>query len=198
MFLCTVRDSTCAQTIIRCLPAWLSGSDSLPIDFVLDRRLWISWLPRLRFCGRCRNLEITIMITNTARGISASQTDFVIIYMKNKWQSSLKLHFVENKLTNILAHLQATQCVFRRLRWRQLDQPLRPIEDNKITNILILFETFWFTNILILIQLRLCQLGIFALNKCCIVLRRQSCNCIDLIHPSRLWVCVTHHHYEVI
>ena len=40
-----------------CLPD--SGSDPLPIDFILDKRLWISWFPRLRFCGRCRNLEIT-------------------------------------------------------------------------------------------------------------------------------------------
>jgi len=42
---------------------WLSGSDPLPIDFVLDQRLWISCFPRLRFYGRCRNLEFTITIT---------------------------------------------------------------------------------------------------------------------------------------
>jgi len=43
---------------------WLSESDpdSLPIDFVLDKRLWMSWFPRLRFCGRCRNLELRFTI----------------------------------------------------------------------------------------------------------------------------------------
>ena len=33
-----------------CLPD--SGSDPLPIDFILDKRRRISWFPRLRFCGR--------------------------------------------------------------------------------------------------------------------------------------------------
>ena len=33
------------------------GSDPLPFDFVLDKRLWISWFLRLLFCGRFRNLE---------------------------------------------------------------------------------------------------------------------------------------------
>ena len=46
-----------------CLSAWLSESWPLPIDFVLVKRLWINWFPRLRFCGRCRNLEFVIMIT---------------------------------------------------------------------------------------------------------------------------------------
>ena len=45
-----------------CLPD--SGSDPLPINFVLDKRLWIRWFPQPRFCGRCRNLEFTITITN--------------------------------------------------------------------------------------------------------------------------------------
>ena len=46
-----------------------SESDPLPIDFVLDKRLmWISWFPRLRFCGLCRNLEFTITITITMSG----------------------------------------------------------------------------------------------------------------------------------
>ena len=45
------------------LPAWLSGSDPLPIDFVLDKRLWTSWFPQFRCCGRCRYLEF--MITNS-------------------------------------------------------------------------------------------------------------------------------------
>src|SRR6218665_3815753 len=31
--------------------------------FCFGKRLWISWFPQLRFCGRCRNLEITITIT---------------------------------------------------------------------------------------------------------------------------------------
>jgi len=44
------------------LRAWLSGSDPLPINFVSDKCLWTSWFPRLRFCGRCRNLEITVTI----------------------------------------------------------------------------------------------------------------------------------------
>ena len=40
----------------------MSGSDPMTIDFVLDKRLWISWYRRLRFCGRCRNLEFTFTI----------------------------------------------------------------------------------------------------------------------------------------
>ena len=36
----------------------------LPNDFVLVKRLWISWFPQLRFCGRSRNLEFTSTITN--------------------------------------------------------------------------------------------------------------------------------------
>ena len=35
----------------------------LPIDLVLVKSLWISWFPRLRFCGRSRNLEFAITIT---------------------------------------------------------------------------------------------------------------------------------------
>ena len=45
-----------------CLPSWLSGSWPLHIDFVLVKRLWISWFLRLRFCGRFRNQEFTITI----------------------------------------------------------------------------------------------------------------------------------------
>ena len=37
-----------------------SGSDPLPIGFVLGKRLWVSWFPRPRFCGRCRNIEFTM------------------------------------------------------------------------------------------------------------------------------------------
>jgi len=47
--------------------------DPLPNDFVLHKRLWISWFPRLRFCGRCRNLEFTItmyMHTDTCRKLT--------------------------------------------------------------------------------------------------------------------------------
>jgi len=59
-----VTYGTCIIVCFRltvCLPAWLSGSDPLPtIDFVLDKRLWISWFPWPRFCGRCRNIEFTI------------------------------------------------------------------------------------------------------------------------------------------
>ena len=47
------------------LSAWLSGSWPLPIDFVLVKRLWISWFLRLRFCGRSRNLEFTITISQS-------------------------------------------------------------------------------------------------------------------------------------
>ena len=40
-----------------CLP------DSLDfVDFVLVKHLWISWFPRLSFCGRSRNLEFMITI----------------------------------------------------------------------------------------------------------------------------------------
>ena len=31
--------------------------------FCFDKRLWISWFPRLRFCGHSRNLEFTITIS---------------------------------------------------------------------------------------------------------------------------------------
>jgi len=37
--------------------------DPLPIDYVLVKRLGISWFPQLHFCGRCRNLELTIMMS---------------------------------------------------------------------------------------------------------------------------------------
>ena len=44
-----------------CLPDSLDLT--LPIDFVLDKRLWKSWwFPWPRFCGRCRNLEFTTTI----------------------------------------------------------------------------------------------------------------------------------------
>jgi len=39
--------------------------DPLPIDFTFVRRLQISWFPWLRFCGRCRNLEFTIIVVLT-------------------------------------------------------------------------------------------------------------------------------------
>jgi len=48
------------------LIVWLSGFYPLPIHFVLDKLLWISWFPRLCFCGRCRNLEIAIKISYLA------------------------------------------------------------------------------------------------------------------------------------
>jgi len=49
-----------------CLPDSLDF-DPLPIDFVFIERLWISWFPRLRFCGRCRSYEFTITITITLK-----------------------------------------------------------------------------------------------------------------------------------
>jgi len=60
---CNLRDP-----ILIVLPAWFSGPDPLLIDFVLDKRLWISWFPWLRFCGRCRNLEFTITIKCSKHG----------------------------------------------------------------------------------------------------------------------------------
>jgi len=33
-----------------------------PVLCILMKRLWISWFPRLHFCGRCRSLEFTITI----------------------------------------------------------------------------------------------------------------------------------------
>jgi len=53
-----------------CLPTWLSGFWPMPIDFVLVKRLWISWFPRLRFCGRSRNLEFTITIFSLLKNSS--------------------------------------------------------------------------------------------------------------------------------
>jgi len=46
-----------------CLTASMQPN-AVCIDFVLVKRLWVSWFPRLRFCGRCRNLEVTIAMTN--------------------------------------------------------------------------------------------------------------------------------------
>jgi len=43
----------------------LSALNDLPIDFVLLKRLWISWFLRLRLCGRSRNQEFMITITIT-------------------------------------------------------------------------------------------------------------------------------------
>ena len=51
-----------SSTLAVSLSAWLSGSDPLPIDFVLDKRLWINWFPRLCFCGHCINLDFTITL----------------------------------------------------------------------------------------------------------------------------------------
>ena len=54
------------RQIIDCpssLPIVVSLSDPLPVDFVLDKRLIIRWFPRLRFCGRCRNLEFMVTVT---------------------------------------------------------------------------------------------------------------------------------------
>jgi len=41
--------------------------DPLPIDFVMVKRLWISWFPQLCSCGLCRNLEIMTTISWTAK-----------------------------------------------------------------------------------------------------------------------------------
>ena len=46
-----------------CPTPWIF--DPLPIDFLLDKRMWISWFPWLRLCGHCRNLEFTIRNTIT-------------------------------------------------------------------------------------------------------------------------------------
>jgi len=39
------------------------------MDSVLDKRLWINWSPRRRFCGRCRNLEFTNTIAIYMLGV---------------------------------------------------------------------------------------------------------------------------------
>ena len=55
-----------------CLP------DSLDLDhFVLVKRLWISWFPRLRFRGRSRNLEFTITIIALMQNVK----DYLMPYM---------------------------------------------------------------------------------------------------------------------
>jgi len=77
--------STIAVWLPSCLPD--SGSDPLPIDFILDWRLRISWFPRLRFCERCRNLEFTLTITNITFGLE----EILIILNENtvadQWSS---------------------------------------------------------------------------------------------------------------
>jgi len=60
----------------------VSGSDPLPIDFISDNRLWLSWFLRLRFSGRCRNLEFTI--TNHMSYIK-SEICPVLWIIKNVW-----------------------------------------------------------------------------------------------------------------
>ena len=52
------------------LPASLD-LDPLPIDFVLVKRLWISWFPRLHFCGCCRSLEFPITVTIDQRSFES-------------------------------------------------------------------------------------------------------------------------------
>jgi len=52
------------STIAACLPAWLSGYWPAAYRCLCwSKRLWMSWFPRPRFCGRSRNLEFTITIT---------------------------------------------------------------------------------------------------------------------------------------
>jgi len=58
----SIPDSTQNTNHHRPMHAWLCGCDPLPIDFILDKCLWISWFPRLRFCGRFRNLAFTISL----------------------------------------------------------------------------------------------------------------------------------------
>jgi len=70
--------STIATIASACQTVCLSDSldlDPLPIDFVLVKRMWISWFPRLRFCGRCRNLEFT---TTIRKSETAEAVDFNI------------------------------------------------------------------------------------------------------------------------
>src|SRR6218665_1506950 len=63
------------STMVGTLNVCLSGSDPLPIDFVLDKRLRISWFPRLLFRGRCRYLEftITIKLNPNSKGLSVEK-----------------------------------------------------------------------------------------------------------------------------
>ena len=58
----------------------LSGSDPLPIDLVLDKRVWISWFPRLYFCGRCRNLEFTIYTESQSKSFNQQTNQSNIVY----------------------------------------------------------------------------------------------------------------------
>ena len=66
------------------MPAWLSEFWPLPMDFFLVKRLWISWFPRLRCCGRYRNLEFAITITITRQfaqrpsSVTLSRINFAI------------------------------------------------------------------------------------------------------------------------
>ena len=79
-----------------CLPDSLDF-DPLPIDFVLIERLWISWFPRLRFCGRCRSFEFTITITITTC-ISYTHVDPIRL-----WRITLKIiikHFICEQITH--------------------------------------------------------------------------------------------------
>jgi len=47
----------------------LTGSEGKTEGREGSTRLWISWFPRLRFCGRCKNLEFTITITWSIIGL---------------------------------------------------------------------------------------------------------------------------------
>src|SRR6218665_937898 len=54
-----------------CLPDSLDLTRCLSI-LVLDKRLKISWFPRLCFCGRCKNLEFTITNVRYVLGANAA------------------------------------------------------------------------------------------------------------------------------
>ena len=92
------------------LPAWLSGSDPLPIDFVLDKRLWISWFPQLRFCGCCRNLEITII------GFAKKVMPSLPLAPRRLHRQHLRLRSVSITLTKSLARRLEVQRASK-FRW---------------------------------------------------------------------------------
>jgi len=73
--------STIAVWLFACLTLWIL---TLPIDFVLDKRLWISWFTWLRFCGRCvySSLWLWLLFNNESVGYWKR--------LRNKWRSSLK------------------------------------------------------------------------------------------------------------
>src|SRR6218665_1517935 len=95
-----------------CLPD--SGSHPLPIDFVLDKRLCLSWFLQLRFCGCCRNLEFTITIRVAQDSIFIVSQRFIsTTFLWGICLVCLKRHHTNDHTLQGLQSLEKTKIVHR-------------------------------------------------------------------------------------